>query len=407
MAPAAGGGEAEALTDWKPGLADFAALPDGRAVAFLATDPPREEDERRERERDDARVFGERWPYARPRLLDLETRAIRTLDGLGDRHAAELAPSPDGTRLAVFTWPTPEFDHWTRPHEIHLVDPASGAATLLCTVESGGHSLVWGGDGRRLFFLARAEPGDVGGQAIFTVDLAERTPRALATDLPSCPMALCREPAAAPLVAVAEGLDSTIRRLDPATGDLAAVSRWRGDLGGLSAGADGRAVAIVASTPDEPANIWAGPPEGPLRRLSDLRPELREIAWGRQERLAWTARDGLALDGLLILPPGKGRADGPFPLITLVHGGPYGRVADSFQLGWHPSGQWLATAGYAVFLPNPRGGMGHGRDFAVAGAGAVGLDDWGDILAGLDLLIARGSPTPAAWGSAAGARAAS
>jgi dipeptidyl aminopeptidase/acylaminoacyl peptidase len=33
------------------------------------------------------------------------------------------------------------------------------------------------------------------------------------------------------------------------------------------------------------------------------------------------ASDGVDLDGLLILPAGKSRADGPFPLITLVHGG--------------------------------------------------------------------------------------
>ncbi len=64
------------------------------------------------------------------------------------------------------------------------------------------------------------------------------------------------------------------------------------------------------------------------------------------------------------LPAGQSRQDGPFPLITLVHGGPYDRYADEFMLGWWPSGQWLATAGFAVFLPNPRGGQGHGHEFA-------------------------------------------
>jgi len=53
-------------------------------------------------------------------------------------------------------------------------------------------------------------------------------------------------------------------------------------------------------------------------------------------------------------------------------------------------GQWLATAGFAVFLPNPRGGQGHGHEFAATVAGAVGTDEWTDILAGIDLLIADG-----------------
>jgi dipeptidyl aminopeptidase/acylaminoacyl peptidase len=102
----------------------------------------------------------------------------------------------------------------------------------------------------------------------------------------------------------------------------------------------------------------------------------------------------LEIDGLLILPPGRSRADGPFPLITLVHGGPYGRFADALQLSWSPSGQWLAAAGYAVFLPNPRGGLGHGNDFADRVAGAVGKEDWGDIVSGLDRLLEQGVADP-------------
>ncbi|MEV5896197.1 alpha/beta hydrolase family protein [Nonomuraea fuscirosea] len=59
-----------------------------------------------------------------------------------------------------------------------------------------------------------------------------------------------------------------------------------------------------------------------------------------------------------------------------------------------PSGQWLATAGYAVFLPNPRGGEGHGHAFAAAVAGAVGLGEWTDVNTGIDLLIAEGVADP-------------
>jgi dipeptidyl aminopeptidase/acylaminoacyl peptidase len=102
------------------------------------------------------------------------------------------------------------------------------------------------------------------------------------------------------------------------------------------------------------------------------------------------------------LPPGKSRADGPFPLITWVHGGPPDRYADQFLLGPRRPGQWLAIAGYAVFLPNPRGGVGHGRDFAAAvvrsAGGAVGGADWNDIVTGIDLLIAERVADPGRLG---------
>ena len=65
-------------------------------IALLAQDAPTDEDERRERERDDAQVWGERWPNHRLRLLDLATRAIRTVDALGDGHVAR--PCSNSTR---------------------------------------------------------------------------------------------------------------------------------------------------------------------------------------------------------------------------------------------------------------------------------------------------------------------
>jgi dipeptidyl aminopeptidase/acylaminoacyl peptidase len=68
------------------------------------------------------------------------------------------------------------------------------------------------------------------------------------------------------------------------------------------------------------------------------------------------------------------------------------------MLDWHPSAQWLAAAGYAVFLPNPRGGQGHGHDFAATVGGAVGLDEWTDIVTGIDLLIADGVADPGLLG---------
>lgn len=172
------------------------------------------------------------------------------------------------------------------------------------------------------------------------------------------------------------------------------VASLPGSAGSLSVSDSGEVVAVLASTTYEPFDVYAGPPGGRLVRISDTRSELRGFRWGVQERLSYRASDGLELDGLLILPVGRAREDGPFPLVTLVHGGPSDRYADRFMLGVSPSGQWLAAAGYAVFLANPRGGHGHGHDFAAAVAGAVGMEEWTDILSGIDLLVAEGVADP-------------
>ena len=48
------GGEAQKLTDAKAGVSDFAWSPDGLRIAYLAADAKTEDEEKREKERDDA-----------------------------------------------------------------------------------------------------------------------------------------------------------------------------------------------------------------------------------------------------------------------------------------------------------------------------------------------------------------
>ena len=104
------GGEAERLTEGKPGIAAYAPLADGSRVALVSADAPSEEDERRERERDDASVFGD-WKLQRLRLLDLETHETRTLAAPGERHVWSVVPAPEGSLAAVVLWETPEIDN--------------------------------------------------------------------------------------------------------------------------------------------------------------------------------------------------------------------------------------------------------------------------------------------------------
>ncbi|KAA2267213.1 S9 family peptidase [Solihabitans fulvus] len=390
------GGDAEALTAWRAGIDDHLPLADPNLVALVARDEPTEEDVRRAERRDDAVVRGERVPVARLRLLDLRTGRIRTPCAHGDRHVAEVAQRPDGGPLAVLTLATPDPDPGLLEPRLHLVDPDGDSVRDLGPAGVLASDLAWWRDetGWRLAYLAVTPPGLVGGTAVFDLAVSASGPSAehrnLTAGMTVCPTELVQLDSGGPLALVADGLDSAIHRLDPARLRFAEVGRIRGFAGSLTVSRRGDVVAAVLSTAHEPRDVHAGPPHGPLRRLSDTSPALREVRWGGQERLSYQASDGLALDGLLILPPGRSRRDGPFPLVTLVHGGPYDRYADQLQLGWYPSGQWLAAAGYAVFLPNARGGQGHGHEFAARVAGAVGDAEWTDVLTGIDALVADG-----------------
>jgi len=393
--------EAEPLTRWRGGIRGHHPLAGGRTVALLAEDEPTAEDERRAAEGDDAKVWGTHLPVTRLRLLDLGTGAIRTVDGLGDRHVVELTQRPDGGPLAVLSCATPEVDPAVTRAELHLVDPGTAAVHDLGPVGSEAQSPVWWHhDGAWHLAHLAVTPGHlVGALAVIDTVPPATGPaveqRNLTAGMSPTPTELVQVAGGPPLALFADGLDTALYRLDPESRRFHRLSSAPGTLAGLTASHSGETLAVLASTAYEPRNVHAGPPAGgPLLRLSDTAPELRGIRWGVQERLDYRAPDGLPLDGLLILPAGRTRDDGPFPLVTLVHGGPYFRHADEFALNAVDCGQWLATAGYAVFLANPRGGSGHGHEFAAVAAGAVGGDEWTDIVAGIDLLVAEGVADP-------------
>ena len=232
----------------------------------------------------------------------------------------------------MVAWPTPELDNSRHPSELYLLDLGSEEPRLVCELPSGGQQLTWRGE--TLLYLSGVAPGATTGLAAFAVHVPTGEPGMLTGSLRACPVELCQtpKPGSDPLASIARGLDTTLERLDPETGELARLSHHAGELHSLTASDDGSVVAAVKNGPEDPPEVWAGPPEGPMHRLTNPRPELGEVAFGTRERLSWTSADGLEIDGLLVLPPGKRREDGPFPTLVLVHGGPYGRWSDSLRL---------------------------------------------------------------------------
>lgn len=387
------GGTPERLTDRRGGISGYALVPEsGRVVLIAPEEAERPADPRvRVAEPGRARVPHPTWDTVeRPDrlwLLDPRTGAADRLGDFGRRHVAEAAVRPDGTVAAVLTWSVADREPGFFEPGLHLVDLATGALLDLGAPALEASALTWWRDdsGWRLGYLGLTPPGLVGGQAVFEVE-GPGAHRNRTAGLPRCPIDLAGTGGGPPLALFAEGLDTTVRRLEPATKTFAELIRVRGGVRSLAAG--GGKIAVVARTAAEPDAVHAGPADGPLTALGE--PQLRGIRRGEQERLSYRAEDGLDLDGLLILPHGRTRADGPFPLVTMVHGGPYDRYADGFDLHWARSGQWLAAAGFAVFLPNPRGGLGRGHAFAASVAGAVGGAEFTDLLAGIDHLVEAG-----------------
>lgn len=122
--------------------------------------------------------------------------------------------------------------------------------------------------------------------------------------------------------------------------------------------------------------------------LAYERPAITPPLVGAISTVSYKAADGLDLDGILTLPPGK-EAKG-LPLIMLPHGGPHSH--DSATFDWWA--QAFASRGYAVFQPNFRGSTNRDQAFKQAGYGEWGRKMQTDLSDGITALAEKGIVDP-------------
>ena len=121
------------------------------------------------------------------------------------------------------------------------------------------------------------------------------------------------------------------------------------------------------------------------------RPELLKYRLASMQAVAIPARDGLSLQGYLTFPKyGKK----PFPMVLLVHGGPWTR--DGW--GYDPMTQWLADRGYACLQINFRGSSGFGKKFVNAGDKEWGRKMQNDLSDAVAWTVRQGFADPARVG---------
>ncbi|HET6795521.1 MAG TPA: S9 family peptidase [Gemmatimonadales bacterium] len=175
----------------------------------------------------------------------------------------------------------------------------------------------------------------------------------------------------------------------PATGDaVQALTKGRRFVSDFSISRDGK-VAVLASTPTEPAEVFAV--EGDrLRGLSHQNDVwLAGVKLAPVEEISFKSKDGTPINGFLTRPvdyqPGT-----RVPTVLRIHGGPVYQFSAEFDFLF----QLLAADGFAVVAANPRGSSGRGEKFALGIWADWGNKDAQDVIAGVDYAIAQGIADP-------------
>ena len=159
----------------------------------------------------------------------------------------------------------------------------------------------------------------------------------------------------------------------------------------MSVSEDGEQIGLVADTPRHPREIYWFSDDG-LFQYTDSNRWLEQRELGEQRVVDYTARDGLELEGILVLP--KGKQSKPLPLILFIHGGPEVHHSNGWLNRYSHPAHVAAAKGYASFFPNYRGSTGRGIAFTKAGQADYMGKEFEDILDARQHLIDKGIADP-------------
>ena len=142
--------------------------------------------------------------------------------------------------------------------------------------------------------------------------------------------------------------------------------------------ADSRRLLVLHSGADQPAELQAfDVASGKSERLTHLAmASLSPDHLPKSRIVTYPSFDGTLVSAVVTMPFNLER-DGSNPAVVMPHGGPTGQTTDGFSR----YATALASRGYVVIQPNPRGSTGYGLAFQKANYQDLGGGDLKDELA--------------------------
>ncbi len=381
------GGEAIQLTDHKTAVGSIDWSTDGKFIFFTAPDPKSAEEEKREKEKDDAYSFEHNFQQQHLWRIGVSTKKEERITS-GNLSVRDYQLSRDGKQIAVVIAPTPLLDD-SEEAEIWIMDSGGKSRKQLTHNHVAENINDLSPDGKWVLFSARANdqfetyyqttlfliPSEGGSARVLLPDFKGEVNQARFSGDG-------REIYFIGTLGVhseAFSLDLKNLKVRQLTEGVHVLQSW--DFSPAA-----KAIAFVDSSTTSPGEIFITSESEfkPIHvtRLFNLESE-HELP--RTEAVRWKSADGAEVEGVLTYPLNyqKGKR---YPLVSQIHGGPQSSDRLSFPFGAYP----LAAMGYAVLRPNYRGSTGYGNPFLRDMVDHYFNNADKDVTSGIDYLIAQG-----------------
>ncbi len=386
----AGGGEAVRVTDFESGVEDFAWSPEGSRFAVVARTGPRMDPNdplagviviRTARYDQDRRgFFGNLRSHVF--VVDAATgESMQITDGEDDN--MNPAWSPDGKWIAFVSDRTGRAFEGSRNTDVFIVLSTGGEPRRISSHEGADGNPVFSPDSRSIAFsgaVGRTDQSD-----IWMVPVGGGTPVNLTESFDERLGAFVWAEKGIFFTARRQGttplfkLDVTAREAEIVDGEGMRVNSFS-----ISDAGDWVYIQDGFRHPGD-IHITRENNRRRSRRVTDFHRQLvRERTMVAAKEFWYEADDGFDIQGWFVKPLGfeEGRE---YPLILRIHGGPAGMYGIAFD---HEV-QVMAARGYAMVYVNPRGSSGYGQTFVRANDQDWGGGDFGDIMKGVDTVLAE------------------
>ena len=423
------GGEAQVLTKLEKGASSPAWSPDGKRLAFLSShDPELDTPEQRKPKHEPARVVTRpeyRWnnegftDFAHLDhiwVVDVRGGEPRRLTRGTRCKESELAWSRDGKHIVFATdrreapwFAVPAEDSDLRAVAPDLAEPTDGEAMRVVADIAGPIGPFAEGPDGRIVAVGGIRPSrpntyEANDLLLFEGPWPHGSPRVLTEGLDlhvgegvNSDMHPPRGGGAMPLGFTARGRGVVFVHARCGAGHLALCDLATGEVEELtgkdteviagSVSADGRRVALTLGSLTSTGDLHLYDLEQrTLTRLWGANDEVIASAkLGAVEEIEYASHDGTRIHGWVVKPPDFDPRT-RYPLVLEIHGGPH----TAYGVGFFHEFRVLAAAGYLVLYTNPRGSTSYGQKFADCIQYKFPGVDYDDLMAGVDVLIARG-----------------
>jgi dipeptidyl aminopeptidase/acylaminoacyl peptidase len=384
------GGEASVLAELETAISAYSFAPSGDRVALLAFEPAPEAETDLEAKGFDQIIYEEQLDNRQIWIHEIGEDAGEPDRIALDGSVQEVAWSPAGDRLAIKITPRELVDDTYMFNRIRIIDPDGEEIGRIDNPGKLGE-MAWSPDGEHLAFIGTNRVEDSREGRLMVAGRAGGEFRDLIPGLEGHVWHVDWMDDDRIVFLSYEGTDVRLATIDAAGDDQRTLVEDGPIFGGLSVADDGE-LALTGNTPAHPSEIYRFA-DGRYTRLTDSNPWLADVDLARQEVVRYRARDGLEIEGILVYPLDYEQGE-RYPLILNVHGGPEAHYSNGWLTAYSRPAQHAAGEGYFTFFQNYRGSTGRGVEFALKSFGRPAMEEFDDLVDGIDHLDERGLIDP-------------